>query len=150
MHALVVADGDIPSRSVVERLLGSPPQLVVAADGGALKSAALGYPPQVVVGDADSLPAGSVERLRGEGAEVILHPPAKDQSDTELALLQALDRGATDILVVGAFGGGRLEHTLANLLLLCLAEIGERNVRLADAGELRLARPSGRDGQCRR
>jgi thiamine pyrophosphokinase len=134
LKALIVADGDVPSRAVVDALLGSTtPDIVVAADGGALKATALGLPPHVVVGDADSLSATDVERLRADGVDVLVHPSDKDESDTELALREAIRRGAMDIVVVGAFGGTRLEHTIANLLLLTMPELDGLDVRLADA-----------------
>lgn len=129
---LIVADGDIPSRSAVDQLLGAAPQLVIAADGGALKAEALGYPPRVVVGDADSLAASDVERFRAAGADVVIRPTDKDESDTELALNEALERGATRVVIVGAFGGRRLEHTLANVLLLASERLKGRDICLAD------------------
>lgn len=137
MNALIVADGDIPGRDAVVRLLrNTEPNLIIAADGGALKATALGYAPHVVVGDADSLPGPSAEELRLAGAEVLVHPAAKDESDTELAVREAVARGATALLVVGAFGGRRLEHTIANLLLLCLPELGGVDVRLVDGASV--------------
>jgi thiamine pyrophosphokinase len=129
---LIVADGDIPSRSAVDQLLGAAPQLVIAADGGALKAEALGYPPRVVVGDADSLAPGDVERFRAAGADVVIRPTDKDESDTELALNEALDRGATRVVIVGGFGGRRLEHTIANVLLLASERLKGRDICLAD------------------
>jgi thiamine pyrophosphokinase len=129
---LVVADGDVPSRAAVDRVLGGAPDLVIAADGGALKAEALGYPPRVVVGDADSLAAADVERFRAAGADVVIRPADKDESDTELALNEALSRGATHVVIVGAFGGRRLEHTLANILLLASEKLKGRNICLAD------------------
>jgi len=54
-------------------------------------------------------------------------------------------------LIVGAFGGARLEHTIANLLLLALPDLHGRDVRLADgASEVRLlegGQPLTIDGQ---
>lgn len=137
MNALIVADGDIPAREALDRLVaGATPDLVVAADGGALKAAALGFTPHVIVGDADSLPADSAERLRHAGSEVLVHPAAKNESDTELAVREAVSRGAEELLIIGAFGGARLEHTIANLLLLCLPELSGRDVRLADGASV--------------
>jgi thiamine pyrophosphokinase len=140
LRALVVADGDIPSRAEVDRMLaGDEVDLVVAADGGALKAVVLGFTPDVVVGDSDSLAPDATDRLRASGVEVIVHPSAKDESDTELAVREALGRGARELLIVGAFGGARLEHTIANLLLLALPDLHGRDVRLADgATEVRL------------
>ncbi len=129
---LIVADGDVPSRAALDRLLGGAPQLVIAADGGALKAEALGYPPRVVVGDADSLAASDVERFRTAGAEIVIRPADKDESDTELALDEALERGATRVVIVGGFGGQRLEHTLANVLLLASERLKGRDICLAD------------------
>jgi thiamine pyrophosphokinase len=130
--ALIVADGDVPTRADVERQLGGSPQLVIAADGGATKAEALGCPARVVVGDADSLAPAQIENLRATGAEVVIHPAAKDESDTELALGEALNRGATRVVIVGAFGGERLEHTLANILLLASERLKGRDICLAD------------------
>ena len=140
MNVLIVADGDVPTRDAVDRLLGVVgAELVIAADGGALKASALGFPVDVVVGDFDSLAPADVELFRARGADVVIHPAAKDESDTELAVREALARGATSILIVGAFGGARLEHTIANLLLLAMPELAGRDVRLADgASEVRL------------
>ena len=139
--ALIVADGDVPARAFVERLIGQGTDdvLVIAADGGALKAESLGLAPAVVVGDADSLAADQAERLRRSGTEVIVHPAAKDESDTELAVLEALRRGATRLVIVGAFGGRRFEHSLANVLLLASANLRGVDACLADgAGTLRV------------
>jgi thiamine pyrophosphokinase len=145
LNALIVADGDIPTRAAVERLLGPDgAQLVVAADGGAAKAIALGFRPDVVVGDNDSMSPDTEAQLRADGVEVHVYPAAKDESDTELAVREALDRGARSIVIVGAFGGARLEHTIANLMLLAMPELAGVYARLADgASEVYLLR----DGQ---
>jgi thiamine pyrophosphokinase len=136
LRAIIVADGDVQDGRAVRRVLdaqqGQGPPLVVAADGGALKAKRLGLKPSIVVGDGDSLAPDRIEQLRREGVEVIVHPTQKDQSDTELALREALARGAESVVLIGAFGGSRLEHSVANLLLLTLPELSDRDVVLAD------------------
>ena len=67
---------------------------------------------------SNSLPQETVARLTSAGCQVQRHPAAKDATDTELAIELALDRGATHIDLVGATGGARLDHSLANVLLL--------------------------------
>lgn len=143
MNALIVADGDTPARADVDRLMAPHgADLVVAADGGALKAQALGFRPDVVVGDSDSLSQAALDELRADGVTVIVHPAAKDESDTELAVREALARDATTVTVIGAFGGARLEHTIANLLLLALPELAGRDARLADGSSVvRLLEP---------
>lgn len=133
MKVLIVADGDVPTRAALTALLGTDaPALVIAADGGALKALELGFVPHVVIGDADSLATADLDRLRGLGAEVIVHPTDKDESDTELCLREAVACGADELLIVGGFGGRRIEHTVANLLLLCLPELAGCDACLAD------------------
>jgi thiamine pyrophosphokinase len=51
------------------------------------------------------------------GTAVESHPPDKDATDLELALDAAVARGATTVTVVGGHGG-RVDHFLANVLLL--------------------------------
>ena len=91
---------------------------VIAADGGAATLDGLGLRPDRIVGDLDSVDATLVERFAASGIGVERHPVDKDASDAELALGVALAAGADSIDLLGAAGGGRLDHELANLLLL--------------------------------
>lgn len=129
VKALIVADGDVSARDLDDPLLrsddGSGRPLVIAADGGALKAESLGLVPDVVVGDLDSLSPETVDRLRAAGVEVQRHPAQKNESDTELAVREALRRGARQLFIVGALGGLRVDHSLANMLLLTLPELAE-------------------------
>lgn len=137
MKALIVADGDVDGRDLLDAGLldgdadGRP--LVIAADGGALKAESAGLTPDLVIGDADSLAPQTIDRLRSQGIEVRVHPQDKAESDTELCLREALRRGATEVVILGALGGLRFEHSVANLLLLTLPELAGREVVLADA-----------------
>jgi thiamine pyrophosphokinase len=113
--ALVFAGGDPPVPDDV--LTSKRPELVIAADSGLQHARALGVPVDLVVGDLDSVDPAVLDAAVADGAAVERHPAAKDATDLELALDAAVDRGATDVLVVGV-GGGRLDHFLGNVLLL--------------------------------
>ena len=91
---------------------------VIAADGGAAALDRLGRRPDRLVGDLDSAPAALVERLEAAGTRIDRHPVDKDASDTELAVRAAIDDGADRVDLLGATGGDRLDHELANLMLL--------------------------------
>lgn len=116
MKAVVVANGEIKD---VERVLNtiSPDDLIVCADGGTANALALRLRPQVVIGDVDSVSPELRRELEGEGVQFIVCSPRKDETDAELALRYCVEYGANHILFFGALGG-RLDHTLANLLLL--------------------------------
>jgi thiamine pyrophosphokinase len=85
------------------------------------------------VGDGDSLGDAGVAQLLAEGVPVDRAPFDKDESDTELAIEAALARAPRAITVLGALGGPRLDHALANLALLGLPELRGIDVRLVAA-----------------
>jgi thiamine pyrophosphokinase len=134
MRALIVADGDPPDPAALDATWpgwADDIDLVVAADGGAIGARGAGLRVDLVVGDGDSLGESGLTALAAEGVAIERSPPDKDESDTELAVLACLQRGATSITIVGAFGG-RLDHELANISLLALPALGERSVQLLD------------------
>jgi len=66
----------------------------------------------------DSVDPALLERLAADGVAIERHLPEKDASDAELAIDRAVAAGADEVVIIGALGGGRLDHELANLLLL--------------------------------
>ena len=90
---------------------------VIAADSGVDRALALGLVVGLAIGDFDSVEPASLLHVAERGAAVERHPVAKDATDLELALDAALQRGAARIVVIGGYGG-RLDHLLANALLL--------------------------------
>jgi thiamine pyrophosphokinase len=134
MRAVVVAHGDVlpADRGVIDAK-----DYVVAADGGAFALERWKLLPHLIVGDMDSLGEAGVERFAKQGIPVAKFPAAKDESDLELAVAQAIAAGATEVVVLGALGGDRLDHETANLLLL--ADPSYDGVRIeARRGTLRI------------
>jgi thiamine pyrophosphokinase len=148
--ALVVADGDVPRRAALDSAWpgwADDVGLVIAADAGWDKSAALGILPDLLVGDADSLPEERLAELATAGVPIERSPVAKDESDAELAVLAALRQGATHVTILGALGGKRFDHALANVGLLGLPGLGEADVELLDATtRVRLVRAPAAEG----
>jgi thiamine pyrophosphokinase len=89
---------------------------LIGADGGARHCLALDLLPHVVVGDMDSLPQTILDEMIEKGVAVERHPVHKDKTDLELAIERAVRDGATEVILLGALGG-RLDQTLANLLV---------------------------------
>lgn len=108
---VVVASGPGPDVGVP----GAP--TVVAADGGLDRVAALGLSADVVIGDLDSVSPQALAAAESAGARVVRHPAAKDATDLELALDEAVRLGGRRVLLV-ASATGRLDHLLGSLLLL--------------------------------
>ena len=106
----------------------------IAADGGAEHCLALGWTPDVLIGDFDSLPAETVDRLASDGVEVIRHPVDKDATDLELAIQLAISRGILDLIVLGAVGD-RWDQSMASFLLLERYADSTRSIRLIDGAQ---------------
>ena len=98
------------------RTVAARADILLAADGGAAFLAREGLVPQAVVGDFDSLDESLAAALAGQGVELIRHPVRKDVTDGELAVEEALRRGAGELVLAGATGA--LDHTLGHLAIL--------------------------------
>lgn len=96
---------------------------VIAADSGMRHAAGLGVTPELWIGDFDSTREADDPRWRAVPRETFA--PEKDKTDGELAIDAALARGATRLLLAGAFGGERADHTFLHMTAaIRLAERG--------------------------
>ena len=146
MDVLLFANGVLNHGVVLERLLKSiESPRVICADGGALHARALGFSPHAIIGDLDSLAAPQVAAFESAGAEIIQHPPDKDETDLELALRYCQQIGATSIHILGALGG-RVDQTIANIHLLMQAAFRDLSIVVVDGDQtIRLLRPGGHE-----
>ena len=109
-RALIFANGDFSHPSVIKSMLRTD-DVVIAADGGARHALAAGVLPSVIIGDLDSLTEVEVRDFSNLGVRILRYPPAKDETDLELALSHALKAGYNPVIIFGAFGG-RLDQSL--------------------------------------
>lgn len=116
---VVVAGGNAAPSAALRTHLPQP-STVIAADSGLEHAQMLGLHVDRVVGDLDSVDRDMLHEAVQRGTVVDAHPTAKDQTDLELALDTAV-RVATPAnapVIIVTSVGGRLDHGLANLLLL--------------------------------
>ncbi|MDI6687319.1 MAG: thiamine diphosphokinase [Desulfobacterales bacterium] len=127
MQAVIFANGIVDDAGFVF----SGNDLIIAADGGLHHCRSLGITPDVVIGDIDSLTEDDINGLQIAGVEIIRYPEKKDQTDLELALKLAVDRGADEIVVFGAMGG-RWDMSIANILLPAEKNLANAAIRIVD------------------
>ncbi len=96
---------------------------VIAADAGIGHAAMLGLAPELWVGDFDSVPSDLPDAF--DAVPRMTFPAEKDKTDGELAVDAAFARGATALVLAGAFGGPRADHAFLHMVLA---------MRLAEAG----------------
>lgn len=118
----VVGAGDFTARGFAP----GPGDLVLAADGGYRALYSLGYTPDLLLGDFDSL--GDVP-LPAD-LPVLRFPVRKDDTDAGLALRHGLDLGFRDFALYGC-AGGRVDHLLANFQSMARVSRLGATVRLA-------------------
>ncbi|MBP3729549.1 MAG: thiamine diphosphokinase [Lachnospiraceae bacterium] len=101
----IISGGDF--HELPEEIRGIRPGRIWACDKGWLHAERLGLVPDLAVGDFDSSPPPSHLPCKRV-------PSRKDDTDTMLAMREALEEGFREIHILCAFGG-RLDHSLANL-----------------------------------
>lgn len=120
MRAVIFVNGLIEDLATLAQFVQDDDYLI-GADGGTLHALNIDRMPHVVVGDMDSISPLIQRELSDHKVQFEEYQPEKNETDLELAVERAIADGATEIVLVGALGG-RLDQTLANLLLLAQRE----------------------------
>ena len=116
MKTIIFANGEISDIEAVKSLILKD-DLIIAADGGSIHCDNLGVIPKLIIGDLDSIPKNFLDKWIDQKIKIVQHEEDKDQTDLELALSLAAEKGYRVVLLLGMFGG-RLDQSLANILLL--------------------------------
>jgi thiamine pyrophosphokinase len=125
MRCIIFAASIITDYTYIREIL-LPQDYIICADGGLKHANMLNVKADIIIGDLDSneldLPTDT---------EIIKFATQKDETDTMLAVILALERGYKDILIFGGLGG-RFDHSLANLGILYWINLKGGNGRLID------------------
>jgi thiamine pyrophosphokinase len=117
--AILLGGNVKPTKRLKKQLEGAR---VIAADSGMQHADSLALKPELWVGDFDS--ASPHLQKKHQDIPRQTYDPEKDATDGEIAIAEALRRGATSLILVGGFGG-QFDHTLAHAgFLLALAKRG--------------------------
>src|SRR5690348_7391044 len=111
--ALILLNGEMRDARAV-RAAARKAGAVICADGGARHAKALGFAPDFVVGDMDSLPRGLPRGWKKTRYWCDFDP---ERSDLDKALAFARSLGVRQVQVAGVLGGG-LDHELVNFAAL--------------------------------
>ena len=109
--AFIYTGGTVFEEYVIEK--PEKGDLIIAADAGYLTAKKMGVTPDILLGDFDTLGEENIP----DGIECLRVPVEKDDTDTQLAVKVAIERGAKEIVIVGGLSG-RLDHTLSTLAIL--------------------------------
>ena len=132
-RCIIFANGTLPDPNSARRLI-RPDDFILAADGGSRHARTLSLLPSIVIGDLDSISEEERRKRKEEGTELIEYSRDKNETDLELALNYAVEKGFREIVIVAALGD-RLDQTLGNLALLANIQLATLNIRLDDGLE---------------
>ena len=113
-NCIIVAAGDFSADNCDK--VYTEDSFVISVDGGYKYLKEKGVMVDLALGDFDSL--GFVP----EEVQTLIFPVKKDKTDMLLAIDEAVSRGFNHAYVFGAFGGKRLDHTIANLQSIAYAQ----------------------------
>jgi thiamine pyrophosphokinase len=112
-HYLLIANGEL-NCSDFKRVDLSQFTEVVALDGGVVRSLECGIPPDVIIGDLDSLPPDYRDKFP---KSQFVHKPSQDMNDLEKGIIYCLEEQADELTILG-MTGGRSDHLLNNFSVL--------------------------------
>ena len=133
MRYVIISGGCIDDTFATKWLKKNEYDCMIAADSGMNFLHRNGLVPDIIAGDFDSVEIESLQHFQGlNDVQVIKLNPMKDDTDTEFVIREAIRRGATEIIVLGATGT-RLDHVLANVNLLGIGLEENVSIELVDA-----------------
>ena len=134
MHRILIfANGELPDLEKARALL-RPDDFILCADGGTRHALALNLEPNLIIGDMDSIDRAEWKTLEEKNIPIELFPRDKNETDLELALHKAIELNPEEIIIVTALGG-RMDHTLANIVLVSDLRLSTFNLQLDDGTE---------------
>jgi len=120
MHIAIIANGEINDYAATHKKLQNTTH-IVACDGGLRHAKAMDIWPDIIIGDLDSALPDYLSACKLIGIPIHIYPTEKDDTDLALAMLYALEKSPSSILIVGALSG-RADHQLANFHVLTMAK----------------------------
>ncbi len=115
-HVVVIASGHMTDYNKFTDVLASA-DVIIAADGGLNHLKKMNIPPTIMLGDFDSIDSIDAFKKYFPKAEVKVFEVRKDYTDSELAIRTAIEYNPEQITLL-AVTGNRLDHSLANVMLL--------------------------------
>ncbi len=116
MVYLIVSGGTVEEKVMKDVLDAYSFDYIIAADKGIEACHRADITPNLIIGDFDSADNIVIDYYKEKCDSITLNTH-KDDTDTEAALMYAINHGASEVIFLGATGS-RYDHTMANIGLL--------------------------------
>lgn len=134
MRTLIITGGRFDEEFAVSFLKENKYDYIIAVDYGLTYAEKLGLFPDMIVGDFDTKGIECLKDYEKRGCIVQKFNPEKDDTDTEIAVREAVKRNCDMDILFGT--GGRIDHLLANIHNMLIALYAGLNARLIDKGNI--------------
>lgn len=132
MKALIVSGGTPPTEEIFLQEVKTC-DILIGADKGCETYFKYGFTPDYALGDFDSIDYSYKEKLKS--TNVIKYNSEKDNTDSEIALLKAIELNVDEICILGVTGS-RIDHVLGSLGLLNIALENKTKCYIKDSNNL--------------
>lgn len=117
MKALIILAGSDITKDRLANYLGES-TLLIGVDAGCNLLYRYGITPNLMLGDFDSIDADVLTYFKQAKVEISMYPKDKNRTDGELAIIEALKRGADSVVLTGTSHVTETDHMLGNIFLL--------------------------------
>lgn len=128
MKVVIISGGNTPNQSILNKYI-TKNSYIICADSGLDALINTNITPNLCVGDMDSVKSN----LTGQTTQI--YPKYKDKTDTEIAIDIAIEKGATEVILLGCCGN-RLDHTLSNINMLKILLENNINGKIVDSNNI--------------
>lgn len=119
MRVIIFSNGQISDYNFVKNNI-SGKDIIICCDGGIRHTKNLEIVPNYILGDLDSAPVELIKFYENLNVPFKKFPSKKDETDTEMGIILAIELGALEINLYGCIGT-RFDHTLGNAHNLMIA-----------------------------
>ena len=117
-RACLMLNGEVEDYDVLKEIIESKKySTIIAVDGGSNHLYKMGIVPDYIVGDLDSIDRDVLNHYDNEEVEFFKYPPKKNETDSELGIILAIEQENMCIDIFAALGG-RIDHEISNIGLL--------------------------------
>lgn len=113
---LIIASGEINNLEMLKEQIASH-DYILCVDGGIRYIYDMDIRIDAIIGDLDSVDDRFSDFIARNNIPIFKFPVEKNETDTELAIEHLMEEKCDYITIMGAIGS-RMDHTLANILLL--------------------------------
>ena len=130
MKAVIISGGKEPSKDILFREIQDA-DIIIGADKGCEVLYKYDITPDYILGDFDSANDEIINSIEERAKKKITYKREKDYTDTEIAYNLAVEKGANEIILLGATGT-RYDHSLSNLGLMLRGVKSSIKVKVID------------------